>query len=76
MLSDDFVLVLLLLLLLLVSLSTRDGLAAAGFDGSCLPIFAAVVEMTFCVDLGGVAGGGVGTGADLTSAAMLLEAAN
>ena len=43
---------------------THNTLAAAGFDGSCLPIFAAVVGMTFCVDLGGVAGGGVGTGAD------------
>lgn len=45
----------------------REGgstLAAAGFDGSCLPIFAATVEMTFCGDFGGVAGGGVGTGAD------------
>lgn len=39
-------------------------LAAAGFDGSCLLIFAAAVELTFCVDFGGVAGGGVGTGAD------------
>jgi len=39
-------------------------LAAPGFDGSCLTIFAALVGITFCVDFGGVAGGGVGTGAD------------
>ena len=42
----------------------HDTLAADGLDGSCLPIFTAAVEMTFCGDFGGVAGGGVDTGAD------------
>jgi len=49
---------------LLTIQSLHNTLAAAGLVASCLPIFAAAVEVTFCVDLGGVAGGGVGTGAD------------
>ena len=39
-------------------------LAAAGLDASCLLILGADVGTTFCMDLGGVAGGGVATGAD------------
>jgi len=39
-------------------------LAADGLDASCLLILAADVGTTFCMDLGGVAGGGVATGAD------------
>jgi len=42
-------------------------LAAAGLDASCLPILGADVGTTFCMDLGGVAGGGVATGADYTT---------
>ena len=68
---------------LLESFSGRDGyrmddqystiqqylltLAAAGLDASCLPILGADVGTTFCMDLGGVAGGGVATGADYTT---------
>lgn len=47
-----------------VSSHISNTLAADGLDGSCLLIFVAAVEITFCVDFGGVAGGGVGTGAD------------
>lgn len=69
-------------MVLLESFSGRDGyrmddhysikqhylftLAAAGLDASCLPILGAGVGITFCMDLGGVAGGGVATGADYT----------